>query len=192
MESQEDGERAIEALDGKEFMGRPLKVNPARPRERHRETRQKGHSNSTASQQPNTSPGKTFHNPYTFVPSPPRQEAIKQCGFADDFNPLDCSLDHASLKPNLWTGHIPIKLTTVTPLVLLKGDGEDPTTETHQTYDVLDYLPESSLRGMLRSAYEVVTNSRYACFSNDNRLAYRMDREKDCMIRVRTIFWMVH
>ncbi|MDE0088910.1 MAG: RNA-binding protein [Candidatus Poribacteria bacterium] len=34
MENQEDGERAIEALDGQEVMGRPLKVNPARPRER--------------------------------------------------------------------------------------------------------------------------------------------------------------
>ena len=37
MENQEDGERAIEALDGQEMMGRPLKVNPARPREQRRE-----------------------------------------------------------------------------------------------------------------------------------------------------------
>ena len=28
---------------------------------------------------------------------------------------------------------------------------------------------------MLRSAYEVVTNSRYSCFRNDDRLAYRME-----------------
>ncbi len=39
MENQEDGERAIEALDGQEMMGRPLKVNPARPREQRREPR---------------------------------------------------------------------------------------------------------------------------------------------------------
>ena len=32
MENREDGERAIEALDGQDMMGRPLKVNPARPR----------------------------------------------------------------------------------------------------------------------------------------------------------------
>ena len=38
--------------------------------------------------------------------------------------------------------------------------------------------PESSLRGMLRSAYEVVTNSRYGCFSNPDRLAYRMRPEE--------------
>ena len=116
-----------------------------------------------------------FHNPYTFVPSPPRQDAIKVGGFAGDFNPLKCGLSHASLKSDLWTGHLPIKLTTVTPLVLPKTDGEERSSTKHQTYDVLDYLPESSLRGMLRSAYEVVTNSRYDCFSNDDRLAYRMN-----------------
>ena len=37
MENQEDGERAIEALDGQDMSGRPLKVNPARPREQRRE-----------------------------------------------------------------------------------------------------------------------------------------------------------
>ena len=44
MENQEDGERAIEALDGQEMMGRPLKVNPARPREQRREPRQYGNA----------------------------------------------------------------------------------------------------------------------------------------------------
>ena len=39
MENQEDGERAIEALDGQDMNGRPLKVNPARPREQRRESR---------------------------------------------------------------------------------------------------------------------------------------------------------
>jgi CRISPR-associated protein (TIGR03986 family) len=174
MRNQEDGSRAIEALNGKEMMGRRLEVNPARPRGQRRESQQPAHSNRSSSQQSEVSSGETFHNPYTFVPSPPRQDAIKQGGFAGDFDPLKCGLDHAFLKDNLWTGHIPIKLTTVTPLVFLKGDGEDRTTDKHQTYDVLDHIPESSLRGMLRSAYEVVTNSRYGCFRNEDRLAYRM------------------
>ena len=106
-----------------------------------------------------------FYNPYTFVPSPPRQ-SIKKGEFAGDFDPLECGLSHDSLKPDLWTGHLPIKLTTVTPLVLPKTDGEDRSSTEHHTYDVLNHLPESSLRGMLRSAYEVVTNSRYGCFKN--------------------------
>ena len=108
---------------------------------------------------------------------PPRRESgIKQDDFAGDFDPLACNsdLNHAALSPNLWTGHIPVKLTTVTPLVLLKDDGRERNPREHQTYDVFDRIPESSLRGMLRSAYEVVTNSRYACFSNEDRLAYRM------------------
>ena len=110
-----------------------------------------------------------FHNPYTFVPSPPRP--LKHT-FAGDFDPLKCGLDHASLNPKWWTGHIPIKLTIVTPLVLLKTEGKDHPPD--KPYDVLDHIPEPSLRGMLRSAYEMVTNSRYACFSNRGRLAYRM------------------
>ena len=116
-----------------------------------------------------------FHNPYTFVPSPLRQDAIKTGGFASDFDPLECDLSHASLKSDLWTGHLPFKLTTATPLVLLKTEGEKDSSDKHPIYDILDHLPESSLRGMLRSAYEVVTNSRYGCFSNDDRLAYRMN-----------------
>ena len=173
MENQEDGERAIAALDGQEMMGRPLKVNPARPRGQRREPRydeRRGNDRKSS----DTSNGKTFHNPYTFVPTPPREKAIRHAGFAGDFNPLECNLDHASLKKDLWTGHIPITLKTVTPLVLLKDDGREHDPKEHQTYDVLDYIPESSLRGMLRSAYEVVTNSRYACFRNEDRLAYRM------------------
>ena len=179
MENQEDGERAIEALDGQNMMGRPLKVNPARPRKDRRENDEEQHHQ----QQNGSSEGKLltddehdcFHNPYTFVPTPPRPSD----GFAGDFNPLkhEPALDHGSLKDGLWTGHIPIKLTAVTPLVLLKDDGRDRDPKVHQTYDVHDRIPESSLRGMLRSAYEVVTNSRYSCFGNEHkeRLAYRMD-----------------
>ena len=183
MENQEDGERAIEALDGEEMMGRPLKVNPARDdqqkRSHQQDTDQKDQYDSdttedsfSAQRTGGSELSTRFHNPYTFVPTPPRPSN----GFAGDFNPLKHGLDHASLKDGLWTGYIPIKLTTVTPLILIKSDDEDRSTNAHQT-DVLDYLPESSLRGMLRSAYEVVTNSRYGCFSNDDRLAYRMDTD---------------
>ena len=128
----------------------------------------------TASQQSKESSDATrFHNPYTFVPTPLRPSN----GFAGDLNPLkhDPALDHASLKDGLWTGHIPIKLTTVTPLVLLKTKSKDHPPD--KPYEVFNHIPESSLRGMLRSAYEVVTNSRYGCFGNNHKekLAYRMD-----------------
>ena len=185
MENQEDGERAIAALDGQEMMGRPLKVNLARENQQRGTRRQdsrrqsksafnRTESSSSAQRTGGSKPATHFHNPYTFIPTPPRPAH----GFAGDFNPLDKGLTHDSLKDRLWTGHISIKLTTVTPLVLLKDDGRERKPKEHQTYDVLDYIPESSLRGMLRSAYEVVTNSRYACFRNNDPLAYRMGWDK--------------
>ena len=161
MENREEGERAIEALDNQELMGRPLKIKEHQPT---------GHQPPSEGTLSTDDEHDYFHNPYTFVPTPPRPAS----GFAGDFNPLKQGLDHATLKEGYWTGHIPIKLTTVTPLVLLKNNGTERDPKKHQIYDVLDFLPESSLRGMLRSAYEVVTNSRYACFSNGDRLAYRM------------------
>ena len=170
MQNQEAGEQAIEALNSYSLMGRPLKVNPARPREQRREPYRRQNPSPPKS---GSSSDEKFYNPYTFVPSPPRNN-IKPGEFAGDFDPLKKNLNHSSQQDKLWTGHIPIKLTTVTPLVLLKGDNEKRDTTKHQTYDVFDYIPESSLRGMLRSAYEVVTNSRYACFHNRDRLAYRM------------------
>ena len=175
MENQADGERAIEALDGHEMMGRPLKVNPARPRVERRELKEGPRDRNGLDKEPGSPDNKFFHNPYTFVPTPPRGKAIELSGFAGDFNPLKKGLDHASLKKDLWTGHIPIKLTTVTPLVLLKSDDREENSK--EPYDVYDRIPEPSLRGMLRSAYEVVTNSRYACFGREHkeRLAYRMD-----------------
>ena len=137
------------------------------------QTRRNRRPHESDSLKSKSSPSGTFYNPYTFVPSLPRDE-IKAGEFAGDYDPLKKKLDHSSLQSDLWTGHIPIKLTTVTPLVLLKGDGEERESTEHQKCDVFDYIPESSLRGMLRSAYEVATNSRYTCFRNNDRLAYRM------------------
>ena len=176
MENRADGDRAIAALNGYKMTGRSLRVNEDRrtrgPQPQERSEKQSPRPAETPS---TDKKHKSFHNPYTFVASLPR-DRIKQGEFAGDFDPLACDSDlsHAALSPNLWTGHIPIKLTTVTPLVLLKNDGRERNPREHQIYDVFDRIPESSLRGMLRSAYEVVTNSRYGCFSNDDRLAYRM------------------
>lgn len=164
MENRQDGERAIAALNNQEMMGRPLRVKEDQPA---------GHQSPSEKTLSTGDEHDYFRNPYTFVPTPPRPTK----GFAGDFNPLKQGLDHATLKEGCWTGHIPIKLTTVTPLVLLKNDGTERDPKKHQIYDVLDFLPESSLRGMLRSAYEVVTNSRYGCFGNDDRLAYRMNTD---------------
>lgn len=117
-----------------------------------------------------------FHNPYTFVPTP--QRPISAC-FAGNYDPLAHGLTHDGLQKDRWTGRIPIKLTTVTPLLL--PDENQKTKfgdEGHFLYKMLNHLPESTLRGMLRSGYEIATNSRYSCFRNSDRLAYRMETEE--------------
>ncbi len=183
MPNEDQANPAMKALDGSEFRGRQLRVNPARPlgQQRRQSTRQPQQRPPRPRQ---TDPPKSqtkstdkFHNPYTFVPTPSRDNVIDQDIFAADFDPLKKGLNHATLQDNLWTGHIPIKLTATTPLVLLKSEGRDEDA-TDAPYSVHSRIPESSLRGMLRSAYETITNSRYSSFRNNEKLEYRMGREK--------------
>jgi CRISPR-associated protein (TIGR03986 family) len=115
-----------------------------------------------------------FHNPYNFVPALPR-DAVK--GELGDRPPVG----HADYLDNHWSGTIAIKLTTKTPLLIpdaLKPGDEGE--QGHKTYDLrkvdgLPYLPPTSIKGMLRAAYEAVTNSRLSVFvGHDHRLAYRL------------------
>ena len=119
-----------------------------------------------------------FNNPYAFIYSPSRKN-IANSSFADDFDPLEHGLGHDRLMPKLWTGYLPIKLTMVTPLLLPDVSKANTRLSQHKVYDMLNHLPESSLRGMLRNAYEIATNSRYACFRNDERLSFRVHTKRE-------------
>lgn len=126
-----------------------------------------------------------FHNPYNFVPALPRnhlpkfeakklnRELISELGDG-------CPVGHGGYYDGYWSGKISVTLTTKTPLLipdaanLTEKDG-------HKTYDIRmvngkPYLPPTSIKGMLRSAYEAVTNSRLSIFSkkHESRLFYRM------------------
>ncbi|HLO86049.1 MAG TPA: TIGR03986 family CRISPR-associated RAMP protein, partial [Nostocaceae cyanobacterium] len=89
-----------------------------------------------------------------------------------------------SYLDNHWSGRITVTLTTVTPLLIpdaAKAQGTD-----HKIYPIrLDadgkpYLPPTSIKGMLRSAYEAVTNSRLSVFvKHEDRLAFRMSTKND-------------
>ncbi|NJM47654.1 MAG: hypothetical protein HC860_17045 [Alkalinema sp. RU_4_3] len=115
----------------------------------------------------------SFHNPYNFVPALPRGTS----GELGDREPVG----HHAYLCNYWSGSISIKLKTKTPLLisdtLKPGDEAD---NGHKTYDLrmIDgkpYLSPTSIKGMLRAAYEAVTNSRLSVFvGHDDRLAYRM------------------
>ncbi|WP_017306838.1 TIGR03986 family CRISPR-associated RAMP protein [Spirulina subsalsa] len=116
-----------------------------------------------------------FHNPYNFVPALPRK--------TDDLELGDCKpVGHGRYLPDHWSGRIAVKLTTVTPLLIPDAAEMREDDNGHKTYPVrLDvdgkpYLPPTSIKGMLRSAYEAITNSRLSVFGkeHDARLAYRM------------------
>lgn len=118
-----------------------------------------------------------FHNPYNFVPALPRKTDDRELG---DGKPVG----HGCYHLDRWTGRIAVKLTTVTPL-LIPDASEMTENNDHKTYPVRlgadgkPYLPPTSLKGMLRSAYEAVTNSRLSVFfKHDKRLAYRMSAKK--------------
>lgn len=120
--------------------------------------------------------GHGFHNPYNFVPAPARGDAGG--GPLADGPPLG----HDHLAEAAWTGVLHVELAAETPLVLVDAARarEDPRTE-HKTFPVrclLDGspdLPPTAVKGMLRSAFEAITNSRFGVWSSrhDQRLAFR-------------------
>ncbi|AFZ11529.1 protein of unknown function DUF324 [Crinalium epipsammum PCC 9333] len=116
-----------------------------------------------------------FHNPYNFIPAPPRKTDHPTLG---DSRPVG----HGCYHNNYWSGKITVTLTTVTPLLIPDAANLEKDDKGHKTYPVRvgvdgkPYLPPTSIKGMLRSAYEAVTNSRFGIFEKHNdRLAYRME-----------------
>ena len=124
-----------------------------------------------------------FHNPYNFVPALPRDGITGELG---DHAPIG----HHVLHPDRYTGVIRVKMTVVTPLLVpdaaqvIEYDRDDPShgiKKGHKSFPVrIDaegkpYIPPTSIKGMLRAAYEAVTNSRLAVFAgHEDRLADRM------------------
>lgn len=124
-------------------------------------------------------PGK-FYNPYNFIPALPRQDVNNELG---DHAPAG----HDRYQDELYSGVLKVKLTVKTPLLLpdtaratVSGEGK----ELHRSFPLRRdadgnlYLAPTSLKGMLRSAYEAITNSRLSIFHRHNkRLAFRMETE---------------
>lgn len=106
-----------------------------------------------------------FLNPYTFVPTPQRDGWEGPLG---DGAPR-C---HGRLHEGGWTGTIKVRLTVETPLLLLdtaRAHVAPTGKEGHLAYPMLlrngsPHLPATSVKGMLRSAFEIITNSRYGVF----------------------------
>jgi len=131
---------------------------------------------------PRPLPAPAFHNPYNFVPAPPRKTSDPHLGDAEP-------VGHHRYFPERVSGRIAVKLTTVTPLLLpdaaqctdYEADRPDLGIKRgHKGFPVRlgsdgrPYLPPTSVKGMLRSGFEAVTNSRLSVFEGwDRRLAFR-------------------
>lgn len=119
-----------------------------------------------------------FHNPYNFVPVPPRITT----GELGDREPAG----HDRYYADKYSGKLSVKMTVETPLLLpdtarmtYTDDDEKGITE-HKSYPVRvdasgePHINPTAVKGMLRSAYEAITNSRLSVFKDhDERLAYR-------------------
>ena len=121
--------------------------------------------------------GKYFHNPYNFIPTLNRNSDAVRLGPLGDHRPVS----HGQYLSDYWTGRLKIALTTQTPLLLPDAAKSNTIDNDHKVFpirlvDGKPYLPPTSIKGMLRSAYESVTNSRLAIFqAHDKRLAYRAE-----------------
>ncbi|OAN43794.1 CRISPR-associated RAMP family protein [Chloroflexus islandicus] len=86
------------------------------------------------------------------------------------------------------TGRITCSLKTVTPLFVsdshdvqvtnvLLSDGREVQHKSYRffQYDGQDAIPATSIRGMIRSLFEAVTNAPFTVFNGSERLEYRID-----------------
>lgn len=117
---------------------------------------------------------KDFHNPYNFVPAIPRD---KVTGELADRPPRG----HDRYLSEMLSGKLTVKMTVETPLVVLDTARVEMQGE-HKKFPVRvdskekPFINPTAVKGMLRSAYEVVTNSRMSIFTkHDDRLAFRRE-----------------
>lgn len=115
-----------------------------------------------------------FHNPYNFVPAPQRNGINGELG---DHKPVG----HHVFHPDHYTGVIRVKMTVKTPLLLPDAANAKDVDNDHKSFPVRvdtagkPYIAPTSIKGMLRTAYEAITNSRMGVLGNHtDRLAFRM------------------
>ncbi|MBL8149239.1 MAG: TIGR03986 family CRISPR-associated RAMP protein [Blastocatellia bacterium] len=117
---------------------------------------------------------KDFHNPYNFIPALPRNSIKGELG---NRSPIG----HSRYADDYYSGKVRIELTVETPL-LIQDAANSSNENDHKIFPVRvdgqgkPYLPVTSIKGMIRSAYEAVTNSRFGIFNENehkDRLGYR-------------------
>jgi CRISPR-associated protein (TIGR03986 family) len=147
----------------------------AAPRQRSQSRYTKNFRQSGERRPPPFQTKEAFHNPYNFVPALPREHVNNDLG---DHEPRG----HHAYHNKHWSGWLDVELKTATPLLIIDAAQESINDDDHRSYPVrvdangAPYLPPTSIKGMLRAAYEAVTNSRFGVFEkHEDRLAYRME-----------------
>jgi RAMP superfamily len=112
-----------------------------------------------------------FVNPYNFLPAVPRDKVPPDSEFRDR-----APVGHDHLRADHFTGTIRVTLTTVTPLLIPDAAQASENGDGHKTFPVrlgsdgkTPYLAPTAVKGMLRAAYEAVTNSRLGVFAGSSR-----------------------
>lgn len=121
-----------------------------------------------------------FHNPYNFIPAQPRNQ--------EDLDLRDSPpVGQDRYHHDRWSGTISVRLKTATPLLIhdaakvmmYEKDKNHLILPVRLGRDGLPYISPTSIKGMLRSEFEAVTNSRLGIFhKHDEKLAYRMTANK--------------
>ena len=111
-----------------------------------------------------------FHNPYNFIPVPDRSALDAPFG---DASPRG----HESLEDVTYRGVIRVAMHTETPL-FVPDAARSTVDQKHVTLPLRKvngnaHLPPTSVKGMLRSAYETVTLSRFGVLNLRDPLGYR-------------------
>ncbi len=136
--------------------------------------------NSTPSAAPAGRPSPTqpkhqadFHNPYNFIPTQDRKLNHPDLGDQKP-TPHDCYYQ------DRYTGTIALTIEAVTPVLVPEMAATGTDDQGHKTYAIrvdakgVPIIPPTSFKGMLRSAYEAVTNSRFGIFTgHEERLGFR-------------------
>ena len=117
-----------------------------------------------------------FAHAYYFL-----QQEVRREDWPNDFADRK-PIGHDRYFPEYYSGTIRVNLRTETPLLICDDETKrDTAVEGHFQYDIRvdktnnrPLLHASSVRGMLRSAYEAITNSRFGVFpGHDDRLGVR-------------------
>lgn len=111
-----------------------------------------------------------FVNPYTFVPTPPREGAMA------DREPTG----HDAVGERCYSGHLLLRIEALTPILLpdqarpVNGGEGMPAFPMRRDPAGNPILTGSTIKGVLRSAYEAITASRFGVFNSNQYLPFRV------------------